>query len=87
MQDSILVSYDDIRAANAKMVELKYEKEVNKRLKDIVNNDSIIIDGYRNNIRVIENNYKKDIKQVKKQRNVAIGTTITSVILLIISLL
>ena len=40
--DSVLVSYNDLRNANSKMIELKYTKEANSKLKDIISNDSII---------------------------------------------
>ena len=41
-QDSVLIAVDDLRVANAKMIELKYEKEVNNSLREIVKNDSIV---------------------------------------------
>ena len=41
--DSVLIAYDDLRKANAKMVELKYEKEINDSLRSIIKNNEIII--------------------------------------------
>lgn len=67
--DSVLISFDDLRKANAKMVELKYQKEINDSLRSIIKNDNIIMREYNCNIEVI----KKQVKQVKRQRNLAIG--------------
>ena len=65
------------------MVELKYQKEINANLKQVVANDSIIIKGLQNNIIVEQNKSKK----YKRQRNIAGGAGISLLILLIISLL
>lgn len=66
--DSVLIAFDDLRKANAKMVELKYEKEINDSLRSIIKNDYIIMREYRSNINAL----KKQIKQVKRQRNLTI---------------
>ena len=81
--DSVLVSIDDLRAANAKMIELRYEKEINLGLKEIIKNDSIAIVALREDNSVVEERAKK----YKKQRNVAGGTSGVLLILLILSLL
>ena len=60
--DSVLVSYDDLRSANAKMIELKYTKEANSKLKDIIRNDSIIKVKQAN----IINTTNKKVKRCKK---------------------
>ena len=67
--DSVLISFDDLRKANAKMVELKYEKEINDSLRSIIKNDDLIMREYSSNVDAL----KKQVKQVKKQRNLAIG--------------
>lgn len=67
--DSVLVAFDDLRKANAKMVELKYEKEINDSLRSIIKNDDIIMREYSRNVDAL----KKQVKQVKRQRNLAIG--------------
>lgn len=67
--DSVLISFDDLRKANAKMVELKYEKEINDSLRSIIKNDDIIMREYSRNVDAL----KKQVKQVKRQRNLAIG--------------
>ena len=82
-QDSVLVSVDDLRAANAKMIELRYEKEINNSLKEIIKNDSIAIVALREDNSVIEARAKK----YKKERNVAGGAGIGVLLLLILSLL
>ena len=67
--DSVLISFNDLRKANAKMIELKYQKEINDSLRSIIKNDNIIMREYNNNIDTL----KKQIKQVKRQRNLTIG--------------
>ena len=67
--DSVLIAFDDLRKANAKMVELKYEKEINDSLRSIIKNDDIIMREYSSNVDAL----KKQVKQVKRQRNLAIG--------------
>lgn len=67
--DSVLIAFDDLRKANAKMVELKYEKEINDSLRSIIKNDDIIMREYSSNINAL----KKQITQAKKQRNLAVG--------------
>ena len=44
--DSVLIAYSDLRIANSKMIQLEYEKEINKKLRTIVANDSIVIRNY-----------------------------------------
>ena len=67
--DSVLISFDDLRKANAKMVELKYQKEINDSLRSIIKNDDIIMREYSRNVDAL----KKQVKQAKRQRNLAIG--------------
>ena len=67
--DSVLIAYYDLRKANAKMVELKYEKEINDSLRSIIKNDDAIMRKYRSNVDAL----KKQITQAKKQRNLAVG--------------
>lgn len=67
--DSVLIAFDDLRKANAKMVELKYEKEINDSLRSIIKNDDIIMREYSRNVNAL----KKQVKQTKRQRNLAIG--------------
>ena len=78
--DSVLISFDDLRKANAKMVELKYQKEINDSLCSIIKNDNIIIREYNYNIDAL----KEQIKQIKKQRNIAIGGGLLSTVSLVI---
>lgn len=82
-QDSVNVSIDDLRIVNSKLVELKYEKEANKVLRDIVHNDSCIID---NNNKTI-NQLKDKVKKVTKQRNMIGVAGAASIIFFIISIL
>ena len=81
--DSVLVSYDDLRNANAKMIELKYTREINSKLKDIIRNDSIIQVKQAN----IINTTNKKVKRFKNERNVFAGVSIISILAVIISVL
>ena len=61
--DSVLISYKDLRVVNAKLIQLKYEKEINDSLRVIINNDDKIIKEYNNNIKILNTNINKVIKQ------------------------
>lgn len=91
--DSVLVPISAIRVANTKMIELKYEKEINKNLQCIIQNDSLLINAISTNLNACEiayNNKDEEVKAMKKQRNIAIGagsgTSLLFLILLIIAL-
>lgn len=88
--DSVVVSISALRIANAKIIELKYEKEINKNLKDCIQNDSILIDALSNNLSACEMNTEIKVAEIKKQRNIAIGagsgTSLLFLILFIIAL-
>lgn len=82
-KDSVSISIDDLRIVNSKLVELKYEKEVNKVLRNIVHNDSCII---ADNDKTIDK-LKTKVKKVTKQRNMIGVAGAASIILFIISIL
>lgn len=82
-----LISCDALRLANAKMAELEYEKEINKNLKEIVFNDSIIISSLKTNIEIVEEERKQEVKSVKKKLYIAEGCSGGLLILLVLSLL
>ena len=71
---SVPISF--IKIANGKMTELKYEKEINSNLKEIVHNDSLIIDGLNYELDNCLENKERAVKKIRKQRNILIGTTI-----------
>lgn len=81
--DSVLIAFDDLRKANAKMVELKYEKEINDSLRSIIKNDDVIMREYSRNVDA----FKKQIKQVKKERNLAVGGGLLATLSLVIALI
>ena len=83
VKDSVLVSYDDLRLANSKLIELDYEKKINATLRSIIVNDSIIIQHYKTNNALLNKSYKKTIRQ----RNIAIGGATVLFITTIITLL
>lgn len=91
--DSVLVPISALRVANTKMIELQYEKEINKNLQYIIQNDSLLIDDVSTNLSACEVEYNEkdaEVKEMKKQRNIAIGagscTSLLFLILLIIAL-
>lgn len=81
--DSVLIAFDDLRKANAKMVELKYEKEINDSLRSIIVNDDKIIREYDNKI----NTLTKKVAQAEKQRNIAIRGGFLAALLLVVSII
>lgn len=86
--DSVLISINDIKIANAKMIELNYEKEINRNLRSTIQIDSTIINSLRTNLAACKLNAEAEIKEIKKQRNIAIatgsGTSLLFLILLIV---
>ena len=89
-QDSIYISYSDLKIVNSKLIELKYEKETNTILRKIIKNDSIIIDTLIvNNNKLtsdIQNLYKVNNKY-KNQRNIGCGIGVCSIFTIILMLL
>ena len=65
--DSVLISFDDLRKANAKMVELKYEKEINDSLRSIIENDDVIMREYKRNVDAL----KKQIVRERRKSKIA----------------
>ena len=89
-EDSVLVSYNDLKVVNCKLIELKYEKETNNILRKIIRNDSLNIDTLiTDNIRLISNiqTLNKSNKKYKKQRNVGFGIGIVGIITTILMLI
>ena len=82
-QDSVTIAISDIRKANAKLIELSYEKDINKNLRQIIVNDSILAEQARQRYILLDRSCKK----IKKQRNVAYCSSGVSIVLLILSLL
>ena len=83
--DSVVVSVDALRIANAKMLELKYEKEINVNLQEVVRVDSVLISSLESNLFAVKEQAKEELDDMRKQRNkaIAIGGA-SSVILLIL---
>ena len=82
-EDSVLISYDDLRIVNSKLIQLDYEKQINANLRTIIKNDSIVIKDYK----LLNDRISKNCKKVVRQRNIAIGTGvlffISSILLLV----
>lgn len=81
--DSVKVAISDIRKANVKLVQLKYEQEINASLKEIIHNDSIIICNKNVDNKVLTD----QVNKLKKQRNIGVGAAIGSILLFIISII
>lgn len=81
-KDSVLISYDDLRLANSKLIELDYEKQINNNLRCVISNDSIIIRDYQ----VLNERINKDCKKVIRQRNIAIGGAAVIFVITILTL-
>jgi hypothetical protein len=88
-QDSVLVPLSAIKTANAKMIELEYEKQLNRELLELSSNDSILIDALYTNAYNDAIVYENNIKKVKNQRNMAItiGSGSSLILLLLLILL
>ena len=83
-EDSVFISYDDLKVVNGKLIELKYEKETNNILRTIIKNDSLIIDTLTiDNIRLTSDikHLIKSNKKYKKQRNIGVGVGIIGIII------
>ena len=68
--DSVLISYDDLRLVNSKLIELEYEKQINNNLRGIISNDSIVIRDYK----ILNERINKDCKKAIRQRNIMFGS-------------
>ena len=82
-EDSVLISYNDLRIVNSKLIQLDYEKQINANLRTIIKNDSIVIKDYK----ILNDRISKNCKKAVRQRNIAIGTGvlffISSILLLV----
>ena len=81
--DSIKVAIDDLRKANTKLIELSYEKDINKNLRQIIRNDSVLAEQARQRYILLDRSCKK----IKKQRNIGFGVGIASIISTILMLI
>ena len=81
--DSIKVAIDDLRKANTKLIELSYEKDINKNLRQIIKNDSVLAEQARQRYILLD----RSCKQIKKQRNIAYCSACATIMFLILSLI
>ena len=81
--DSVKVSINDLRKANIKLIQLDYEKDINKNLRQIIANDSVLAEQARQRYILLDRTCKK----IKKQRNIGVGAAIGSILLFIISII
>ena len=82
-EDSVLISYNDLRIVNSKLIQLDYEKQINANLRTIIKNDSIVIKDYK----LLNDRISKNCKKAVRQRNITIGAGvlffISSILLLV----
>lgn len=86
--DSVLVSYNDLRIANSKMIELKYQKAANDTLRAIVANDRVIIGKLNESLekyKIVNNNLNNVIKKQKKNLVIFKSTTVLAIVGLVIA--
>lgn len=81
--DSVMISYNDLRIVNSKLIELEYEKEINNKLYTIIHNDSVLI----NNEKKINKQISIDYKKAIKQRNICFGVAVTFIIVSLFSII
>lgn len=89
-EDSVLISYNDLKVVNSKLIELKYEKKTNNILKSIIRNDSLIIDTLVIDNTKLNSNIQtlnKTNKKYKKQRNAGFGIGIAGIVATIFMLI
>ena len=89
-EDSVLISYNDLKVINGKLIELKYEKETNNILRTIIQNDSLIIDTITiDNLKLTSEvqTLNKLNKKYKTQRNVGFSIGIAGMITTIFMLI
>lgn len=82
-RDSITVSFDDLRAANAKFIELEYEKKARRSLELVVLNDSIIISNVSNDNKLL----RKKLEKADKKNNFFIAGLGATILALVVSLI
>lgn len=79
----VLIPISELKLANIKMTELKYEKIINDSLYSVISNNDKIINKYKQIVSNNNNTIKSLEQKINKkivQRNVAIGTTIAMII-------
>lgn len=81
--DSVYIAYNDLRIVNSKLIELEYEKLLNNKFRNIIHNDSLIINNYK---KVVKTNTDKTTK-ITRQRNIFLGSTATLFVTVLLLLL
>lgn len=81
--DSVYIAYNDLRIVNSKLIELEYEKLLNNKFRNIIHNDSLIIDNYK---KVVNTNINTNSKIIR-QRNIFLGSTATLFVTVLLLLL
>ena len=74
--DSTLISYNDLRLVNSKLIELEYTKQKNIKLNNIIYNDSILISNYK----VMNNSLIKTNNKLKTKNKISFITALIAII-------
>lgn len=74
--DSVLVSYEDLKLANIKLIEADYRNKQIEMYKQIISNDSSIISNYES----LNNKINLDCKKYYSQRNICAGVAVIAII-------
>ena len=69
------------------MTELKYEKEINSNLRQVVYNDSLIIDELKYEVDNCNTICDYKVKKIKRQRNIFFCTTIVAALVSLLVLI
>ena len=81
--DSVSISYSDLRKANSKLIELEFEQQKNSMLKDMITVDSILIETQNNLI----NQLRTENENVNKRLNLSyLGFGLSLTILILVSI-
>ena len=75
-EDSVLISYNDLRIVNSKLIELEYTKQKNIKLNNIIYNDSILISNYK----IINNSLIKTNNKLKTKNKISFITALVAII-------
>ena len=76
LEDSVLISYNDLRIVNSKLIELEYTKQKNIKLNNIIYNDSILISNYK----VMNNSLIKTNNKLKTKNKISFITALVAII-------
>lgn len=81
--DSISISYDDVITINKKLIELDYNIQLIDEYENLMFEDSILIDKYRDKV----NNLTKENNKIKRNNKTLIAVSIGSILAAILGIM